>query len=412
MATVRFEVRRRTNKNGRASVRLRVSHNGTSKYVPTGLKVKRSQWSTRRKRVTSGHPASGQVNARLAAIEQQVEEDQAEVEARPEAVTARRLEQAIRDRIAEETEHRVDGFLEFAREHVEGYRRRGQTGTYKAYHSVLNKFAEFVEAEHGRTELPFYELDARLIRQFRTYCYEVRGNATNTVGKALHVIRTFTRAAIREGYIDQADYPFEHITIDSTSVQKEKLTPEEMDVLADVDLDPESVMAEVRRWFLFAYYAGGMRFSDVATLKPEHIRGADPRRVYYRMEKTEDAVGVPLVDEAEEILAHYDGPHDGGWVFPILAGVDPDDRDAVVRRKESQNAKANTYLKKLAGKAGIATSVTFHLSRNAAAWRLYSKIGDIYKVSKLLGHSSVTQTEEYLEGFEDDSLDEDFLSAF
>jgi hypothetical protein len=33
-------------------------------------------------------------------------------------------------------------------------------------------------------------------------------------------------------------------------------------------------------------------------------------------------------------------------------------------------------------------------------------------VSKLLGHASVTQTEEYLAGFEDDSLDNDFLSAF
>jgi len=52
------------------------------------------------------------------------------------------------------------------------------------------------------------------------------------------------------------------------------------------------------------------------------------------------------------------------------------------------------------------------ISRNAAAWQLYDSIGDIYKVSKLLGHSSVTQTEEYLQGFEDESLDEDFLSAF
>jgi integrase len=410
MATVRFECRRRTDKQGRAAVRLRVTSGGDSKYVPIGLKVNRRYWSTSRKRVTASHPGSSEVNQRLAEIERTAEQVQATVQSRPEAVTARRLEQAIRDALAaDDTEY--DGFVDFARSELDGYRRRGQTGTHKAYQSVLRKFVMFLEQEVGSREIAFSELDAALLRRFRTFCYDVRGNAANTVGKALHTLRTFTRAAIKDGHIDRAKYAFEHITIDSAPVQKEKLTPEEMEMLADVELDEQSVMAEVRRWFLFAYYAGGMRFSDVATLRPEHIRGANLRRVFYRMEKTEGAVGVPLVGEAEAILSHYDGPHEGGWVFPILGGVDPEAND-LVNRKESQNAKANDYLKKLAERAGIETHVTFHLSRNAAAWRLYQAIGDIYKVSKLLGHSSVTQTEEYLQGFEDESLDDDFLSAF
>jgi hypothetical protein len=38
-------------------------------------------------------------------------------------------------------------------------------------------------------------------------------------------------------------------------------------------------------------------------------------------------------------------------------------------------------------------------------------VGDIYKVSKFLGHSNVEQTQDYIDGFVDESRDEDFIAA-
>ena len=55
--------------------------------------------------------------------------------------------------------------------------------------------------------------------------------------------------------------------------------------------------------------------------------------------------------------------------------------------------------------------MTSHLSRHAAAWELYQNVGDIYKVSTFLGHSEVEQTQGYIDGFVDESRDEDFLDA-
>lgn len=43
---------------------------------------------------------------------------------------------------------------------------------------------------------------------------------------------------------------------------------------------------------------------------------------------------------------------------------------------------------------------------------MYKKLGDVYKVKQVLGHSSIRVTEEYLRGFEDDSLDDDYESLF
>jgi len=98
-------------------------------------------------------------------------------------------------------------------------------------------------------------------------------------------------------------------------------------------------------------------------------------------------------------------------VFPIAEGIDPADAERLHVRKTNRNSLANRVLKTLASRVRLDTPVTFHLSRHAAAWKLYQNVGDIYKVSKFLGHSEVEQTQGYIDGFVDESRDEDFLEA-
>ncbi|MCS3705863.1 hypothetical protein GGP62_000838 [Salinibacter ruber] len=75
---------------------------------------------------------------------------------------------------------------------------------------------------------------------------------------------TLVRHAMKEEKL--LGYPFEYISIDSEPSRKELLTPEEVERIADLEIDEDSPAAEARRWFLFAYYAREMRFSDMATL--------------------------------------------------------------------------------------------------------------------------------------------------
>ncbi|MCS4100851.1 tyrosine-type recombinase/integrase [Salinibacter ruber] len=110
-------------------------------------------------------------------------------------------------------------------------------------------------------------------------------------------------------------------------------------------------------------------------------------------------------------MGYYDEGEGEDWVFPISEGIDPGDEEALHRRKYQRNSAANRHLKELAGQAGIEKLVTFHFSRNAPAWKLYQSVGDIYKVSKFLGHSNVEQAQDYIDGFVDESWDEDFIAA-
>ncbi len=87
----------------------------------------------------------------------------------------------------------------FAREKVKGYKRRGQIGTFRSHRTTCRKFTAFIEDNYGREEVPFEALEAELFRGFRTYCYEERGNSTNTVGRELPVLRTLVQHAVKAG---------------------------------------------------------------------------------------------------------------------------------------------------------------------------------------------------------------------
>ncbi|MCS3830024.1 integrase [Salinibacter ruber] len=402
---------RRKDDYGRVPIRLRIAHRGEKRFISLPVKVLLGKRNGDKRRVIGTHPDAGEINAFLLDLEPTAFSGLSRLQRvgyrplRPSGSRAKPRGER------EEGKSAPEDFLTFAREKVKGYKRRGQVGTFRSYRTTCRKFTAFIDETYGREEVPFGALEAELFREFRMYCYEERGIGTNTAQRELSVLHTFVRHAMKEGKLSA--YPFEHIVTHSEPSRKELLTLAEVERIADLEIDEDSRAAEARRWFLFAYYAGGMRFSDVATLQWQHIReGRSGRpRVCYKMKKTADTVGVPLIPEAKEILSHYEEGEGEEWVFPISEGIDPGDEEALHRRKCKRNSAANRHLKELAGQAGIEKRVTFHLSRNAAAWKLYQNVGDIYKVSKFLGHSNVEQTQDYIDGFVDESWDEDFIAA-
>jgi len=63
VATVSLDCRSRTDQDGLAAVRLRVEHQGSQKFINTGVKVKPGKW--RNGKVTRGHREADHINSRL-----------------------------------------------------------------------------------------------------------------------------------------------------------------------------------------------------------------------------------------------------------------------------------------------------------------------------------------------------------
>ena len=104
-------------------------------------------------------------------------------------------------------------------------------------------------------------------------------------------------------------------------------------------------------------------------------------------------------------------------VFSILDGYDLSMPEARHRAVAAQNALANKCLLKVAMHAGLIDAsgtprkVGFHLSRHSIAGYLLEQGTDVHTIQRILGHSSVRVTEQYLRCFERSTADDAMRSV-
>ena len=161
----------------------------------------------------------------------------------------------------------------------------------------------------------------------------------------------------------------------------------------------------MRDAFVFAFYGGGMRFSDVCRLKATEILDG---RANYRMMKTGTPMSVPLPPPALRIAEKYavGAAARGGFLFPFLKQGEDEDGVHLRRRIGSRNVQANTALKRMAKKAGVEPEgLSTHVARHSFADYARRQSGDLYAISKSLGHGNLQTTETYLRSFDRDAVD-------
>lgn len=408
---------------------LRLSHGGKNRFLSLKIRVKERDWNASKSAMRRSAPEASTINSYLANTTSVAESAIVEMLQEGTRISTNewkaRVVSVLFDIGASSDEQ--DDFLDYFNDLVDEYERRGQAGTVKAYRSVLRKLIEFNTRARCSTSLLFCDLDVALLKAFETYMIEVRGNKQNTVHKGLGTIRTVLYRAIREGRFNQGDNPFFHIKMKKAKVTKERLDIGDIEKLESLDLERRSTLDTIRDWFLFAFYSGGMRFSDVATLEWSHILtvkskdGSEYTRVRYKMNKTDEVAGTRLVPQAMAILEKYNFRKfaTGGAkalyenrVFSILDGYDLSTPAKRLSAIGTRNAFANRVLKRLQEQAGITQNISFHLARHSLADFLRRKGWSVYDISKMLAHSSISVTERYLKGFDSDDLDEKMESAF
>ena len=152
----------------------------------------------------------------------------------------------------------------------------------------------------------------------------------------------------------------------------EYLTEDEMKRFESIILPQGSELDVVHDLFIFQMYTG-LPYSDMQVFDASDYKydGEAWRHVGERIK-----TGVPYVSQllppAVKVLEKY------GWEIPQLS-----------------NADYNRHLKALGQMAGIKTRLHSHLARHTfATWMLMHNI-PIEHVSKMLGHTNITQTQRY-----------------
>lgn len=132
--------------------------------------------------------------------------------------------------------------------------------------------------------------------------------------------------------------------------------------------------------FMFSCFTG-LRYSDIVSLTWQDIHKTDNGlEIVKKMVKTQNDVCVPVSNVALRWMPKQGDAKDDDLVFhvPCVQWVEK-------------------CLKDIAKAAGIAKNVTFHTARHTFATMQLTLGGDIYTISKLLGHTDIKTTQIYAE---------------
>lgn len=419
MATVSLECRTRTDRDGLASVRVRIEHNSEQRYVSTDLKVRPAKWSGGK--VTRSHRKAGEINAALRRIESDAQDALTSLRASPRRVTADRLKAAVEEALAPDDDPvGTEGLLDYATERIQA--EYDNAGTRRSHMTAVSKWRDFLQQTRGVGDIRLTpaRLTPALLEEYMTWEAEERGNAVNTIHKTMRVIRRVVNMAIRDGIFPKAEYPFDDVTLHRERTGKTPLTAEgirklerlrgEIEAGESRFVDGGLPSHSLRAW-LFALYMLGMRWSDVSRLEWDQIRDG---RLTYQMRKTGAQKDLKIVPPAQEILDYYDEA--GRFVFPFMrlygTDLDLDTKSGIGAAIRKSNRRVNQELKDIADAAGIDVTLSTHVARHSAAQRMLDAGWSVQEINAALDHKDLSTTEHYLSSIQDDELDEQHAELF
>ncbi len=394
--TFNLELNSKPKEDGKSGILIRMTQNRKHRRISTGIFVKASEFNKGAKYgswVRTSNPEHRQINNRLKRKLKEAGDSLNEVEQDFPSPSLTAIRAHIKGYSKE--------FFQFAERKVQMMLDEGRISTYKKYKSIVGKLRTF----HKGSELFFEDINVTFLTEFEHHLKKL-GNKKNTIHSNLKTIKALFYQAIREEVVSQERNPFFTFKLKAEPGSKEKLSVQEIIKIESLTIEEESMIWHIKNYFLFSFYSAGMRVSDVMQLEWKNIVNG---RIEYRMGKTGKLMSIKIHAKSLKILNHYrDGkPKLNGYVFPIINKY-ADMNDSLSRHNEisRQEALLNKYLKQIATKAGINKVLSMHVARHSFANLAKQKGIELQKNSELLGHSNKQVTEQYLNSFTTQALDE------
>lgn len=419
----------RPDAEGQIPVYVRVSHRRVERLVALGLRVDGDRWNPRRREVRGRDAEARRVNELLEdRLRVATAAAEAELARLGRNVSADRLkavlEQALHPAAEAEAERPV-GVVALGRRIAAEKRAGGHPGTAEVYEVAMTNLEAGLVAQLGVRDLPVGAVTADVARAHERYLSATRGHAVNYTNRQLRTLRTVVRRAAADGVpgASVAAQAVGALRFKTERVAKARLSLDQVRELEALRPQLAGPKRDALDWFLFAFYAGGMRFGDLVTLRRADVErdgSGAPVYVRWRMRKTGDAQGVPLLPLASEVVAEWDGrpgPHNapvwwepGPFLFGMVTEAVAASPARLLRETRRWNARARKSLGVVSERAGV-PYVGFHGARHSLADVLRRDGVPVPTISMVLGHSSVAQTERYLAGFDRQGVEDALRGA-
>ncbi len=224
-----------------------------------------------------------------------------------------------------------------------------------------------VHLKKFKPDLDLNEISIEFCENFKDYLL----HSTNLAHNSAQTYFTRFRSSLKKAY-DRKLIPVnvcQSIKISAKPSEKVFLTLEELRIIESIDHSNK----DVKNAFLFSCYSG-LRFSDTEKLRFSDIEN---NHISIKMQKTNEFLRMKLHPKAMQIIELQKRNH----------------QELCFKLGDYQVFwnKFQRFIKK----SGLNKKITFHTARHTFATQCISFGVDIYTVSKLLGHKSVSTTQVY-----------------
>lgn len=197
----------------------------------------------------------------------------------------------------------------FMDQYLADHQATRERGSLTVYKSVKNHLQAYQETTGHK--VTFEKIDYAFFQKLQTFLInrtktDASGKISpmlnnTTVAKALSTLKTFLSYAKKSGI--KVNDTYRDFTIKREKLEVIALEQEEFDKLLELDLSTNKRLDKARDLFCFAC-ATGLRYSDIAQLKSEHI---SKNTITLNVTKTKTELTIPLNTISASILEKYSG---------------------------------------------------------------------------------------------------------
>lgn len=276
---------------------------------------------------------------------------------------AAKRSQQIAQGVYEVSPQKIVTIFAWMEEYLASYKKKDKRNISGA----ISRFKSF----RKNKDINLHDLSELMVTNFRDFL--IKTSVGEGAASYFARFKKIIKWAYKEGLIKKN--PCEDVKPPKgKALEKEILTVAEIQTLSKV----QTKATQVRDAFVFCCLTG-LRWIDVIAIKWSNINGDILK---FRQEKTGEDLSITLNSSAVSIINNTAKTSEHIFSLPTADG-------------------ANRTIGRLVKRAGIEKAITWHCARHSFGTNVVFYTGDIFTVSKLLGHKSTKHTERYLRAAEE-----------
>jgi integrase/recombinase XerD len=371
------------NSKNEAPIHFRIIKNRKVSYIASGNMLNIDYWDFKKNCVKTKYKNSARLNSYLIGKLSELQDNVLEIEKSSKSLSSKRLKEKIYGK--------TTNFFEFAEGVIEQYKIQGNASAYDRSRTVLKKLKDYV----GNNSLQFTDIDQSFLNKYENYLRSKFNNSTNTIHHNLKFIRKLFNDAVRLDLVEINSSPFLKYRIKQEKTSRQYLNEEELKLIEDFIVTHGTRLELHRDMFVFSAYAGGLRVSDVLRLKWKNFDG---KHLNLSIKKTGEQLSIKLPQKSLDIINKYYAidKKPEHFIFPMLKNdLDTSNPFLLDKAITSATAYINKNLKFIGNEINLTKPISFHISRHTWATRALRKGISLDKVSKLMGHAHLKETQIY-----------------